>query len=164
MGRGRVTSSSGGVQVSRVLVHEWGENWAGDWQTDSGNVDSDADAEAVHFGEERAGPEGKAFNLQVNLHHNSHICHELWVVTQRMRSGIRAAKWAYFAGWLGSALEIELGALPLLWEEPVQVVRASGEDSSWTSPWVGALGMPTRSRRPQGRPRIGCRDFISGMV
>ena len=40
---------------------------------DWGSVGSDADAEAVCCGEETAEPEGKAFNLQVNLCAKSHL-------------------------------------------------------------------------------------------
>ena len=43
MCRRRVASPSGGVQVSRRLIHKWGENGTGDWQTDWSNVDNDVD-------------------------------------------------------------------------------------------------------------------------
>ena len=38
-----------------------------------GSVDSDAEAEAVCCGEDKAELEGKAFNIQVNLLHNFHL-------------------------------------------------------------------------------------------
>ena len=40
-----------------------------DWSS----IGSDADAEVVRCGEERAEPEGKALNLQVNLRPNPYL-------------------------------------------------------------------------------------------
>ena len=70
---GRVTSPSGGGQVFLSLDHKWGENGAGDWQTNWGSVGSDAVAEAVSCGEERAELKGEALNLQVNPLSNSQL-------------------------------------------------------------------------------------------
>ena len=53
-------------------------------------------SEADCCDEERAEPEGKGFNLEVNLGPILTYCHELWVVTKRMRLQIQAAEFSFF--------------------------------------------------------------------
>ncbi|MED6276673.1 hypothetical protein CHARACLAT_005410 [Characodon lateralis] len=62
-----VPASSGGVQESWGLVHELGENGAGDQQTDRCGCRSNGDSVPVRCGEDRAEPKSEALNLPVGL-------------------------------------------------------------------------------------------------
>ena len=84
--------------------------------------------------------------------------HELWVVTERMRSRIqmsflRRVAWFSLSDRMRSLdiqgrLRVEL---PLLCgEEPVEIVQASGQDASWTSPWGGVSGLLIQVDMPEG--------------
>ena len=53
---------------------------------------SAVDSVPVCRGEERAEPEGEALCLPVDLCSNPHLCHKLWVVTERMRLQIQATR------------------------------------------------------------------------
>lgn len=69
--------------------------------------------------------------------------HELWSITNRIRSQIQVAP---SSGWLGEKLghperAHSRAAAPPDWEEPVKVAQASDSDASWTSPWGGVPGM-----------------------
>ena len=51
------------------------------------------------------------------------------------------SEWAMFCAAIAEAAAQNCGAPPRR-EESVEVVRASGQDASWTSPWGGVSDMP----------------------
>ena len=86
------SGSSGGVEVPRGLVHEWGKSGAGDLQVDQCRVWSNVDFVPVCCGEESwAERQNSVFTGQ-----SLFTCgHELWLVAERMRIWIPAAEMRY---------------------------------------------------------------------
>ncbi|KAK3527334.1 hypothetical protein QTP86_021953 [Hemibagrus guttatus] len=85
--------------------------------------------------------------------------HELWVMTERVRSQIQAAEMSFLHRVVGRSLREgkELchpgGARSRATAAPhrkgaVEVARASVSDASGTSPWRGVPGMPHREQAP----------------
>ncbi|KAK3531365.1 hypothetical protein QTP70_018164, partial [Hemibagrus guttatus] len=86
--------------------------------------------------------------------------HELWVMTERVRSRIQAAEMSFLRRVAGRSLRDrvrssvtrqELGvdpAAPPHQKGAVEVARASVSDASGTSPWRGVPGMPHREEAP----------------
>ncbi|KAK3550660.1 hypothetical protein QTP70_002363 [Hemibagrus guttatus] len=96
--------------------------------------------------------------------------HELWVMTESLRSRIQVAEMSFLRRVAGRSLRDrvrssvtreELGVEPLLLhiKGAVEVARASVSDASRTSPW----GCPT-GKRPRGRPRTRWRDYVSRLA
>ena len=76
-----------------------------DWGRDAVTEDK-----AVCCGEERAEPEGKHFNLQVNLGPNA----ELLVVTEKIRLQIQAAEMSFLQRVAGLSLGDRMRSLDIL--------------------------------------------------
>ncbi|KAK3515853.1 hypothetical protein QTP70_034764, partial [Hemibagrus guttatus] len=84
--------------------------------------------------------------------------HELWVMTERVRSRIQAAEMSFLRKVAGRSLRgKELchpggvrsrAAAPLHGKGAVEVAQASVSDASRMSPWRGVLGMPHREEAP----------------
>ncbi|KAK3554501.1 hypothetical protein QTP70_024406, partial [Hemibagrus guttatus] len=85
--------------------------------------------------------------------------HELWVMTERIRSRIQAAEISFLHRVAGRSLRegkelCHLGgarsraAAPPHRKGPVEVARASVSDASGTSPWRGVPGMPHQEEAP----------------
>ncbi|KAK3513744.1 hypothetical protein QTP70_028732 [Hemibagrus guttatus] len=86
--------------------------------------------------------------------------HELWVMTEMIRSRIQAAKMSFLRRVVGCSLRDkvrssvtreELGVEPLLLHVErgiVEVARASVSDASGMSPWGGVPGMPHWEEAP----------------
>ncbi|KAK3557951.1 hypothetical protein QTP86_003867 [Hemibagrus guttatus] len=84
--------------------------------------------------------------------------HELWVMTERVRSQIQAAEMSFLRRVVGHSLrDLELchpggarsrAAAPPHRKGAVEVARASVSDASGTSPWRGVPGMPHREEAP----------------
>ncbi|KAK3510626.1 hypothetical protein QTP70_011883 [Hemibagrus guttatus] len=86
--------------------------------------------------------------------------HELWVMTERVRSRIQVAEISFLRRVAGHSLRDrvrssvtweELGVEPVLLhieKGAVEVARASVSDASGTSPWRGVPGMPHRKEAP----------------
>ncbi|KAK3529893.1 hypothetical protein QTP86_007211 [Hemibagrus guttatus] len=86
--------------------------------------------------------------------------HELWVMTERVRSRIQAAEISFLRRVAGHSLRDRVRS-SVTWEElrvepvllhiekgAVEVARASVSDASGTSPWRGVPGMPHRKEAP----------------
>ncbi|KAK3514795.1 hypothetical protein QTP70_032195, partial [Hemibagrus guttatus] len=82
--------------------------------------------------------------------------HELWVMTERIRSRIQAAEMSFLRRMAGCSLRDRLRSSVTRKElrvephrkETVEVARASVSDASGTSPWGGVPGMPHREKAP----------------
>ncbi|KAK3538438.1 hypothetical protein QTP86_003713 [Hemibagrus guttatus] len=82
--------------------------------------------------------------------------HELWVMTERIRSRIQAAEMSFLCRMAGCSLRDRLRSSVTREElrvephrkETVEVARASVSDASGTSPWGGVPGMPHREKAP----------------
>ncbi|KAK3541945.1 hypothetical protein QTP86_008164 [Hemibagrus guttatus] len=85
--------------------------------------------------------------------------HELWVMTERIRSRIQAAEMSFLRRVAGCSLrdrvrssvtQEELGVQPLLLHIERGQLSWLGHvsDASWTSPWGGVSGMPHREETP----------------
>ncbi len=93
------------VQVSRGLVHEWGDYGAGDWANNQSSGSGFAFALSHHCDKKRAEPEGKALDLPLSLCSFSSLCgHEGWAMTERMRSWIQAAEMGFLRRVAGISL------------------------------------------------------------
>lgn len=93
--------------------------------------------------------------------------HELWVVTEKNEivdtSRRKVAGLSLGDRVRSSDILEELGVESLLLcvnEDPAEVVRASGQDASWASPWGGVSGM-SDWEEPLGRRRTQWRAYIS---
>ena len=80
--------------------------------------------------------------------------HELWVMTERIRSQIQAAEMSFLCRVAGCSLRDEGGArsraaAPPHREEPAEVARASVSDAPRTPPSGGVLGMSRREETPR---------------
>ncbi|KAK3532866.1 hypothetical protein QTP70_001138 [Hemibagrus guttatus] len=86
--------------------------------------------------------------------------HELWVMTERVRSRIQAAEMSFLRRGAGRSLRDRVrssvtpggarsrAAAPPHRKGAVEVTRASVSDASRTSPWRGVPGMPHREEAP----------------
>ncbi|KAK3518107.1 hypothetical protein QTP70_033333 [Hemibagrus guttatus] len=83
--------------------------------------------------------------------------HELWVMTERVRSRIHAAEMSFLRRVAGRSLGDRVrspggarsrAAAPPHRKGAVEVARASVSDASGTSPWRGVPGMPHREEAP----------------
>ena len=125
----------------------------------------------VRCGEEGAEPEGEALDLPAIYVPTLTYGHELWVVTERTRTRIQAAKMSFLRRVAGlslrdkmrsSDIRRELGVEPLL----LRVERSQLRWFTLTRMPPGRLPLevfrarPT-GRRPRGRPRTRWRDYIS---
>lgn len=77
-----------------------------------------------------AEPKGKVLDLPVNLRSCLTYGHELWEVTERMRSRIQAVEMSSSIRWLCSALEIGWWAQTSRGKGANRVVQASNQDAS----------------------------------
>ena len=173
LGREWVLTPSEGVQVHRGLVREWGDN--GTWDSPENRSSGVGIAFALphRCDEKRAEPEGKALDLPVIFVPTLIYGHECWVMTQRTRSRVQAAKMGFLRRVAGVSLRDRVrssvileglggrAAAPLRWKEPAEMVRASSKGC----PLGASLGRCSRhdqvGRRPRGRPRTRWRDYIS---
>ncbi|KAK3542076.1 hypothetical protein QTP86_011949 [Hemibagrus guttatus] len=82
--------------------------------------------------------------------------HELWVMTERVRSRIQAAEMSFHRRVAGHSLTDRVkssvtrsrAAAPPHQKGAVELARASVSDASGMSPWGGVPGMPHREEAP----------------
>ncbi|KAK3510413.1 hypothetical protein QTP70_005909 [Hemibagrus guttatus] len=101
--------------------------------------------------------------------------HELWVMTERIRSRIQAAEMSFLCRVAGRSLRdrvrssVPLGGAQSRATAPphrkgtVEVARASVSDASGRLPGLMFWACPT-GKRPRGRPRTRWRDYVSRLV
>ena len=146
-----------------------------EWEIDWGSIGIDADAEAVCCGEERVEPKGKDFNFYRSIYVPTlPYGHELWVVTERMRLRIQAAKMSFLCRVAGLNLRDWVRSSDF-WErlrvEPL-LPHVERSQFRWSGHWVRmfldvSLGRCLGHAHPggcPGRPRTRWRDYISWLA
>ncbi len=128
-----------------------------------------------NFSEEGAELEGKALNLPVHLVPTLTYGHKLWVVTERMRLWIQAAKMSFLCKVAGLSLSDGVRSLDIRRELRVEplLLHIKRSQLRWFRhlarvppgrlPLEVFRARPT-GRRPQGRPRTHWRDYISHLA